>query len=118
MARRIMGRLNFVAAASFGITLASPILAAPISLVTAVTAIDRNFTCPEFLPDDTARQADLTAFGQALAAVGPRRLTLADATNIRIKLLERHHCNDTLAAIGQPAEVKAQPASQDAMSGR
>ena len=113
--RRLASRIAFMAAFS-GLVGAAPAWAKPVSLVAALGAIDRNFTCPEFLPDDAARQADLTAFGQALAAVGPRRLTLADATNIRVKMLVRHHCYDTLAAIGQPTAVAVQPASQSAVT--
>jgi len=114
---------HFIERVAIGLALpasviASPSPAAPISLVAAVSAVDRNFTCPEFLPDDAARQADLAAFGQAMAAVGPRRLTLADATNIRIKLLERHHCYDSLSAMGQAGPIHVQPASQEAVAGQ
>jgi hypothetical protein len=68
-------------------------------LATVLAEIDQGFVCPQFLPDDDARRAEMVAFSRALASVGPTRITYPQAAHIRAKMLERHNCTTTPTAV-------------------
>lgn len=79
--------------------------AAARDLASALADIDQGFICPEFLPDDGARQAEPMAFSRALASVGPTRITYRQAAYIRTKLLARHNCGGGVSAIAATTPV-------------
>jgi hypothetical protein len=53
--------------------------------------LDRNFICPERLPSDTARQADMATFRRSVAAVLPT-VTDDQLSHIRSGMMQKHHC--------------------------
>ena len=89
--------------------LAAAVPAAAADLPVVLAEIDQRFTCPEFLPDDAARRADMLAFSRAIASVGPKRLTYRQTAYIHAKMLERHHCTPA-----GPAMASVAPASDSA----
>lgn len=82
-------------------------------LATVLAEVDQGFVCPQFLPDDAARHAELVSFSRALASVGPTRITYRQAAYIRAKLLERHNCTTATTAV---ASAQAAPDSHAARS--
>lgn len=74
----------------------------PRSGVVAIMAnIDAHFICPEFLPDDAARTADLAAFNQSLSMIRPRPAA-TQIEHVRTMLIARHNC-------AQPAAIDVAP---------
>lgn len=65
------------------------------SLTATLRMLDANFVCPERLPSDAARRAELASFGRTLAA---KRLSYAQAVKVRMNFLERHGCGYEQAA--------------------
>jgi hypothetical protein len=61
-----------------------------------VTADQTDFVCPENLPNDAARQAQLQEFIRRLIEEHPEINTVSQITTIRVRLLEAHHCTQTL----------------------
>jgi len=72
-----------------GAAIAVPQPPSRAALTAVLGDIDRRFVCPEFLPDDAARQAELAAFGRSLSGL---KLSYAQASYIRAKMLDRHNC--------------------------
>lgn len=67
--------------------------------------INAGFICPQFLPDTAARQASLQNFGAALATVGPRRVSAADAERIYRRIIQLHNCTGDADAIAIPPSI-------------
>jgi hypothetical protein len=67
----------------------------------ASSSFDAMFVCPEFLPNNSARDGQLRRFVQWMAAVHPELNTVRDLVTMRVKLLKAHHCEATLESIGQ-----------------
>ena len=88
--------------------MASPGAAAPPrDLASVLAMIDQGFVCPQFLPNDEARHAELVTFSRALASVGPTRVTYRQAAYIRAKMLQRHNCagnSSTVASADAPPD--------------
>lgn len=61
-------------------------------------AFSKSFRCPEDLPHDLARQDALDAF-LTWAQESLPSLTIQAVAELRIKLLEEHQCEETLASI-------------------
>jgi len=82
-------------------------------LGSVLTEINQGFVCPEFLPDDAARRAEIVSFSRALASVGPTRITYRKAAYIRAKMLERHNCGrgPTTVAAAETVDTPAQGAA-------
>ena len=83
-----------------GLLLAAPAYAQPRpDLATVLAEIDQGFVCPQFLPDDAARRAEMLAFSRALASIGPPRITYRQAAYIRTRMLERHNCGGSATTV-------------------
>lgn len=105
-----MSTRDIAAMAILSLSVASPTFAkagataaTPRSAVVAIMAdIEQHFTCPEFLPDEAARAADLEAFTLALATIRPRPAP-AQMNRVRSMLMERHNCSPVVASESAPA---------------
>ncbi len=73
------------------LALASPVCAddGHADLLGVVGDLDQGFVCPQFLPSDQARAAEIEQFARALAGIG---LSYEDAVEVRRAILARHHC--------------------------
>lgn len=84
---------EYSAAAAMIISVAAlPAKAQPVpraGLAAVLGDIDRQFICPEYLPDDAARKTELETFGRSLSGL---KLSFAQASYIRAKMLDRHNC--------------------------
>lgn len=70
------------------------------ALAAVLGDIDRQFTCPEYLPDDDARKAELAMFARTLSGL---KLSFAQASHVRAKMLDRHNCSRDGTVVAQPA---------------
>ena len=71
-----------------------------------LAVLDRQFVCPEALPDDAARSAALKQFFDQVGTAEPA-VTIGDMIAYRLALLRKHDCRDTLANIARSqARVK------------
>jgi hypothetical protein len=74
---------------------------APLSRATDYTSaatVSATFGCPEALPSDEARAAELKAYVDWMRAQHPD-WTPAKVTGSRLYMLELRHCDKTIAAI-------------------
>jgi hypothetical protein len=74
---------------------------APLSRATDYTSaatVSATFQCPEALPSDEARAAELKAYIDWMRAQHPD-WTPATTMGYRLYLLETRHCDTTIAAI-------------------
>lgn len=69
------------------------------------STIDRQFVCPETLPDDQARLGALRTFMDSMSKATPDE-SIVDVLNYRKALLQKHGCTKTLGSL---------QASQDAI---
>jgi hypothetical protein len=82
-------------------TLTCLAILAPLSRATDYTSaatVSATFACPESLPSDEARAAELKAYLDWMRAQHPD-WTPATITGARLYMLESHHCDQTIAAI-------------------
>lgn len=70
-------------------------------VVAIMSNIDQHFICPEFLPDDTARAADLAAFSQSLSSIRPQPAP-AQIDHVRSMLMTRHNCSQLALTMAEP----------------
>lgn len=110
----MVGKSGWGLTAAGMMALATAAPAGAADLPTVLAEIDQRFTCPEFLPDDAARRADMLAFSRAIASVGPKRLTYRQAAYIHARMLERHHCTPAggaMASVAPTSDSATLPAS-------
>ncbi|WP_340317153.1 hypothetical protein [Rhizorhabdus argentea] len=112
-----MGKIGWSLKAAGIIALAAAVPAGAADLPSVLAEIDQRFTCPEFLPDDAARRADMLAFSRAIASVGPKRLTYRQAAYIHARMLERHHCTPAGGAMASAAPASDIPTRPVAAAG-
>jgi hypothetical protein len=74
--------------------------------VAIMSSIDQHFICPEFLPDDAARAADLAAFNQSLSSIRPQPAP-AQIDHVRSMLMARHNCSQLALTAAEPTETAA-----------
>jgi CMP-N-acetylneuraminic acid synthetase len=91
-----------VAPGLYAAALVTAALALPMSPASAQTdaqkeQADRNFVCPENLRDDATRDEALRAFLEQFRT--SKDVTVAQVVQLRMALLEKHHCEQTLANI-------------------
>lgn len=72
------------------------------AIVAIMSDIEQRFICPEFLPDEAARAADLAAFAQALATIRPRPAPV-QMNRVRSMLMKRHNCSPVITSKSAPA---------------
>jgi hypothetical protein len=63
--------------------------------------IDRTFVCPESLPNFQAKEASLKQFISQVSALGP--VTVSEMIDLRMRLLAKHSCTETLQRIHDKA---------------
>ena len=63
-----------------------------------VAQIDRTFVCPEYLATDEARNDALKLFLKQVTTAKPS-VTVEEAIQFRVAMLQKHECNETLAHI-------------------
>lgn len=108
----MVGKNGWSLMAAGMMALATAVPAGAADLPSVLAEIDQRFTCPEFLPDDAARRADMLAFSRAIASVGPKRLTYRQAAYIHARMLERHHCTpggSAMASVAPGSDSAALP---------
>lgn len=81
--------------------------AAARDLRVVLNEINAGFVCPQFLPDDAARQLSAQGFGAAIASIGPRRLTAVEAQRIYRRMIELHNCSTASDPATPPVAVQA-----------
>lgn len=88
-------QIRFFAAAALllsGAALAQP---SPHNLTETLRALDAGFVCPQLLPSDDARRAEIASFGRVLAA---SRLSYVQAMKVRRNFMARHGCDVSAVA--------------------
>jgi hypothetical protein len=82
-------------------TLLLAVVVAPVGRATDYTSaatVSATFQCPEQLPSDQARAAELKGYIDWMLGQHPD-WSMPKITGTRLYLLEIHHCDKTLAAI-------------------
>ena len=98
-----------MAATIFSISVPAVPAHAARNIASVLAELDRGFVCPQFLPNDEARRADMQTFSRAIASVGPKRLTYRQAAYIRAKMLDRHNCSSSNDVLASVAAAGSQP---------
>ena len=65
---------------------------------TSPDSVRATFQCPDRLPSDAARTAELMAYLDWMRSLHPD-WSMPKVTGFRLYLLEEHHCDRTLAVI-------------------
>ena len=82
-----------------------PASATQISVENTLAQMDKSFVCPESLPSNEARDTALREFMARLQR-DVAGITIGQALQFRMYMLERHNCTRTLKNIGKSSEQK------------
>lgn len=93
-------RIRFFAAAAVLLSGAAIAQPWPHDLTGTLRALDAGFVCPQLLPSDDARRAEIASFGRVLAA---SRLSYVQAMKVRRNFMARHGCD--VSAVAEKARI-------------
>jgi hypothetical protein len=96
--------IKTLARCAFGLfALGSP---AAVAAPSTIADIDQQFACPETLPSDEARLAELKSFMAAVVKAAPQ-MSVPEALAVRKTMLAKHGCAKTLDNINRAAQAVA-----------